>query len=235
MIKQSVVLKNQRISECKKCKGQARPNCRCVKKSNLMVELAYANIPIEYWFLSLKGLKCSTIVKDKIKRYCSKIKNAKKYGLGLCLFGQYGRGKTFLSTHILKKAVLAGYSIYLTNLAELLNDIKMSFNLEGEELKNHHIEMDKYYIESDFLVMDNLNQEYKRIGSDFTAVMLDEFLRKRNSNKKVTILTTNSDPNKLKGSYGSAVFSILQGCTKLIKVTGKDNRKDKSEELWKKI
>ncbi len=232
LIKQAKILKNQTVSECKKCKGKGRPDCKCVKRSNLLIELAYANIPLEYWFFSLKGLECAKTVKEKIKKYCSRIKKAEKAGLGLCLFGEYGRGKTSLAIHILKKASLAEYSIYFSTLAELLSDIKTSFGFEGEELKEYQFQLDKNYIETNFLVVDNVGQEYRRDGSDFVPIVFDEIIRKRKANGKITIITTNKDPKKLKEVYGGALFSILQSSLKIIKVSGKDHRKNRGEELW---
>ena len=183
----------------------------------------------------MKSLECSKAVKDKIKKYCSKIKKAKKSGLGLCLTGQYGRGKTSLSIHILKKAALAEYSIYFSTLAELLSDIKMSFGFEGEELKKYQFQLDKNYIETSFLVLDNVGQEYRRDGSDFVPIIFDEIIRKRKANGKVTIITTNKDPKKLKEVYGGALFSILQSSLKIIKVSGKDHRKNRGDELWRNL
>lgn len=235
LIQRARNLKNQIISECSKCKGRGREGCKCIKKSNLLIELAFANIPLEYWFLPIKSLDCSKTVKDKVKRYCLKIKKVKKLGLGICFYGKFGRGKTSLSIHVLKRAALTNSSIYFVTLAEMLNEIRVSFGYSGEELTNIQIKQDKNFVESDFLVIDNVGQEYRRDNSNFIPIVFDELMRKRKSNGKVTILTTNKDPNKLREVYGSALFSILESSLKIIEVRGKDHRKGQSDKIWRSL
>jgi len=235
MIEKSKNLKDQIINECTKCKGKGKNDCKCIKKSDLLIELAYGNVPLEYWFFSLKGLNCSKTVKDKVKKYCSKIKKAKKMGLGMCLYGNYGRGKTSLGIHVLKKASASGYSIYFATLAEILNEIRTSFGYSGEELSLCQLNQDRQFIQSDFLVIDNVGQEYRRSETDFVPIVFDEIIRKRKANRNVTILTTNKEPNKLKEVYGAALFSVLESSLKLIQVRGKDHRKGMSDNLWREL
>lgn len=201
----------------------------------MIINLAFGNVPFEYWMLSLKGLTCSKTVKDKIQSYCNKIDKAFNLGLGLCLYGQYGRGKTFLSTYILKKASLAGYSIYFSTLAEMLNNIRRSFDLSPEQKDIYEYELDKNYIETQFLVIDNVGSEYRRDNSTFVPIIFDEMIRKRKFNNNVTIITTNKEPSKLREVYGEAVYSILESSLKLLKIRGKDNRLGRSEKLWKEL
>lgn len=201
----------------------------------MLIELAYANVPYEYWFLSIKGLDSSRIVKDKIKKYCAKIKKAKKLGLGLCLYGKFGRGKTFISVHILKKALAAGYSSYFVTLSEILSEIKTGFGYQGNELASIELERDRNFIRSKFLVVDNVGQEYRRTDNDFVPIVFDEIIRKRKANGHVTIITTNKDPKKLKELYGGALFSILESSLKIIQVRGKDHRKGFSDKLWRNL
>ena len=235
MIEKAGKIRNQIVDDCEVCKGKGKDGCKCIKKGNLIVELAYANIPFEYWFLSIKGAKCSKTAKDKIKRYCLKLKKAKKMGLGLCLYGKFGRGKTSLAIHVLKKASMSGFSVYFLTLSEILNEIKSSFNYEGEELSKIEYERDKNLVQSKFLVIDNVGQEYRRSDNDFVPIVFDEIIRKRKSNHNVTIITTNKDPKKLKELYGGALYSILESSLKKIEIRGTDHRRGLGDKLWREL
>ena len=72
--------------------------------------------------------------------------------------------------------------------------------------------------EVDFLILDDLGQEFISLTSEHQIAEMDLLFRKRIAEKKNTIITTNSSQEKIKERYKERIYSLLQKRTVHIKI-----------------
>lgn len=185
-----------------------------------------SNIPIEYWTKKMERdwigdpnllAKYNDYVKDIKKSYID--------GTSICFQGGHGRGKTFCSTCILKKASQKGYSCLYTTLSDIVNVLASSGNNEETFLARREL------ILVDFLVIDEFDSRFMGTtnAADLYARSLENVFRTRSQNKLPTLMCTNS-PNIVKsltGSLQASIESLMNGYMESFSVLGKDVRGEK--------
>ena len=161
--------------------------------------------------------------------YAANLKNARKEGISVWLYGSNGAGKTHLALSIQKMAIRQGYKTQFTNLSGILTLIKRSWsNPELVEV------IEKRIKNADFLVIDDLGKEYKTDKNDFVEVTFDELIRYRCNRRKPVIITTNTAMEKIPTVYGNSVASLLTGNCIQIEMSGSqfpDWRRIKAQSL----
>ncbi|MBK5262995.1 MAG: ATP-binding protein [Peptostreptococcaceae bacterium] len=194
-------------------------NCKKIEKQesekNLRAKLIKANIGSRYLNLEFSNLidvsQSFYNAKQSAIKYCKSSGVCKKKGLGMYLFGDNGRGKTAIEACILKELARQGYSIYLTNLTEVVdkifkNELKLSF------LKD-----------VDFLVIDDIGSEkMTKTGLDetFVAEKSNELISSREKDLKPTLFTSNlSISSLLKVGYLKKIVErIYSLSTRIIEI-----------------
>jgi len=206
--------------------GQALcDNCRF--KNLAILRYAEANIPVEYWNLSMKeNFHGFSGLLKKYNQISSDISSTYKNGFNICFAGSHGLGKTFTSVSILKYAALKGYSCFYTNLGDIISNIAGN-NVEDKVFVRKELMM------LDFLVIDEVDPRY--IASDQAADLygriLEDIIRARIQNKLPIIMCTNS-PNVV-GTFNGPLQKSIASLMKLVEVMpvlGADYRASKAKK-----
>lgn len=193
-------------------------SCDCRKVFVYLKELVYARIPQEYWSLNLDSITIEPIVsKNEIKRYFKYFSTAIEKGLGFCLMGQNGVGKTSIMAEIGKISVLNGLLITYTTTQDYINS----------RMRNDDDETRRIEEESDVILLDEIDKPYKKKGSDYVPAQMENFLRNLLPKNKIVNIATNWSEEEIRKYFGDSVFSIMLRKLKFLSITGED----KSEYL----
>lgn len=215
------------IKACSKDKdkeiGQAL--CDDCRYRNLAIlRYAEANIPVEYWSLSMEENFHGFVgLMRKYKSVVDDIRLAYKSGLNISFAGKHGVGKTLASTCILKYAALKGYNCLYTSLGDIIS-VLASNNGENKSLVR------KELMTVDFLVIDEIDPRYMATeqAADLYGRILEDIIRTRIQNKLPIIMCTNS-PDMVKAFNGPLQQSIssLMKLVEEMPVLGVDYRVNK--------
>lgn len=223
---------------CDICKDTGFVNtktCSCRKK--LIVEKKYSQSNIsrlvqrENFRTFNANLYSKNLYKDypispyeNIKRIVNDAKiyanNFPKSYRNLYIFGDVGRGKTFLINSIAKEILDKNYSVlYLTatKLFSFMNDYLYAFSERKEELKEKY----DLIFDSDLLIIDDLGSENDRNSNESN---LFEIVNDRIINKKPMIFSSNYSEDELIEFYGDRIFSRIIGSSHVMEIFGEDLR-----------
>lgn len=155
------------------------------------------------------------------------INNFDKQTDNLYIFGDVGRGKTFLLNAVAKEILDRNYSVlYMTSskLFKFLNDYNWAF----EEARAKHQEQFDFILECDLLIIDDLGSEP---SSKNDSANLFEVVNNRMIAGKPIIFSTNFDETMLSEMYGERIFSRIIGNSEVYEIFGEDLRL-KTREFW---
>lgn len=150
-----------------------------------------------------------------------------KQNNNLYIFGDVGRGKTYLLNSIAKEILDRNYSVlYMTSsrLFKFLNDYNWAF----EEARAKHQEQFDFILECDLLIIDDLGSEP---SSKNDSANLFEVVNNRMIAGKPIIFSTNYDETMLSETYGDRIFSRIIGNSEVYEIFGEDLRL-KTREFW---
>lgn len=186
-------------------------------------DLERMKIPKRYWkssfdYLSDEG---EDSLRSVVFKYISKMELMRKEGGGFIFYGDNGTGKSCASIVIAKEFRRRGSTVLFLEAAEMKTIVA----------NRDHFDEDETYWERaktvDVLVIDDFG---KGIMDDqgFGAGLFDELIRTRNSQKRVTIISTNLSPNKWLEELDlkKSTMEALEECTIPLKVEGKNLRKE---------
>jgi DNA replication protein DnaC len=140
-------------------------------------------------------------------------------GMGLLLTGDFGTGKTMLSTMTLKEYVKLGYSCYSTTFASMVELFTAGWY--DEDAKKYFA---KKIMQSEVLLLDDLGRELKT-KNKLSESTFDDVLRNRVEAGRPTFITTNLDPHtELVSGYGGAILSLLKEKSVHFPFQGEDYR-----------
>lgn len=143
-----------------------------------------------------------------------------KQNNNLYIFGDVGRGKTYLLNSIAKEILDRNYSVlYMTSsrLFKFLNDYNWAF----EEARAKHQEQFDFILECDLLIIDDLGSEP---SSKNDSANLFEVVNNRMIAGKPIIFSTNYDETMLSETYGDRIFSRIIGNSEVYEIFGEDLR-----------
>ncbi|MDU7163666.1 MAG: ATP-binding protein [Anaerococcus vaginalis] len=178
--------------------------------ANLYSKNLYKDYPISPY----ENIK--RIVNDA-KNYANNFPNSYR---NLYIFGDVGRGKTFLINSIAKEILDKNYSVlYLTatKLFSFMNDYLYAFSERKEELKEKY----DLIFDSDLLIIDDLGSENDRNSNESN---LFEIVNDRIINKKAMIFSSNYSEDELIEFYGDRIFSRIIGSSHVMEIFGEDLR-----------
>jgi DNA replication protein DnaC len=174
---------------------------RCAKIHRLIDEMFEANIPVGYWFLTMKDFQGAPKLKEIYEKYVDSLRDKYMEGKSLCFAGNQGTGKTMSSICILKEAIKRGFSTYYTTASDILN--YMTDYKNNNELR-HRLR------NTDFLVIDELDSRFFTSDSvrELFSGIYENVFRYRAHNMMPTIICTNETEGVSKIFHGAGVQSI---------------------------
>lgn len=190
-----------------------------------------AGILEEFWKSSLNDFKGTKKIKDLVEEYTSNLKNARKEGISLFLYGNNGTGKSLISICILKEAIKQGFTGQFTSLTGIIKAFSDGWSEQhSRELYESRIR------DVDFLVIDDCGKEY-RGASGMTEVVFEHLMRYRSMRNKPIIATSNlASLEEIGDTYSRSLVSIMRGKFLPVHIVGEDFRsKTTSESLLKKL
>jgi DNA replication protein DnaC len=184
---------------------------------------AESNIPVEYWYLKMEtDFVGDPRLKELYQNYIVDLVASYNNATSICLAGPHGRGKTFASTCILKKAAQKGYSCLYTTLSDVVSVLTSA---SGEQKFIARKEL----MAVNFLVIDEFDSRFmpSENAADLYARSLESIFRTRSQNKQPTLMCTNS-PNVVESFSGplrASIDSLMKGYLTEFAVMGEDFRK----------
>lgn len=189
-------------------------------------DLERINLGREFWKANVDGIQDEEVSRI-VSRFCKNIIEMIYDGLGIAFSGSAGVGKTSCASIILKEAIrrrFSGYFVTFEDLQEIrFEDRKYGDGSDGVSVKQQ-------LTRCDLLVLDNFNEPFLR-DKAFGPDQLEKLIRKRNDNKKSTILTTRIGSL---GDYYSLRDMILFSMAP-VRVDGVNLREEVKKEVGRKV
>lgn len=147
-------------------------------------------------------------------------------GKGMMFFGRNGTRKSTLAAMILTEVqyLSPAYRIYYIRFSDWKRALTDTFTKEETERTIIARQMLRLAELSHLLVLDDIGQEH-RTASGFTESSLHELLRVRYEAARPTIVTTNIDPEFMRGIYGDSFESFRHDAFSAYPLLGPDTRK----------
>ena len=193
--------------------------CDCVLQLQLAKHYSAAGVGIVYQQLDWSDLQVGD--QDLIAQVLKYLENHERYirrGVGLLLYGPIGSGKTMVANLVLKELIKLGYRCFATTFADTVESFTSTWS--NRERKEWFAQKFMY---SQVLLLDDLGREM-RTGVNLAQATFDMILRRRVSDGRPTILTTNCTPEELGHGYGAQVLSLLVEQSVAHEFTGGDFR-----------
>lgn len=135
----------------------------------------------------------------------------------LCIYGDTGVGKTFLSHCIAKELIEKGFSVLYLTAFELFDSLEArKFSTDYSLTETH-----SHIFDCDLLIIDDLGSE---LNNSFITSQLFLCINQRILDHKATIISTNLSMENLRASYSERIFSRILSSYKMIFMYGKDIR-----------
>ncbi len=157
------------------------------------------------------------MIKRDVKRYIDNFENQNQ---NIYIFGDVGRGKTYLLNSIAREILDRNYSVlYMTSssIFKFLNDYNWAF----EEARAKHQDQFDFILNCDLLIIDDLGSEASTKNDPSN---LFEVVNSRMIAEKPIIFSTNFDESMLEEMYGPRIFSRVVGNSRVYEIFGEDLR-----------
>lgn len=197
----------------------------CASKNELVLGMAEAKIPLEYWSYSIKTFNGNEEFKSLIINIKKNIKEIFANGNNYSLVGRLGVGKTFGACEILKAVIKENYNGKYTLMTEMIDNITN---------KTTRFDYKQAMKNADFLVIDEFDRRHipnSDAASETFAAAIESIVRHRLQNKLPTIFCSNEETIQdvfIDNLHFADVFKslMLKNITE-ISVQGIDLRKSK--------
>lgn len=141
----------------------------------------------------------------------------------------FGTGKTYLM-HCIGNALTQQKipSLYVTEY-QLFQDIKNTYDKDSDHSESDVL--NRYYNVPILLIDDLFSTQYKEWAEEKLFGILDS----RIGNKKITVITSNFAPNRIKHRLplnGAKIASRIVGQAQLIEMIGKDRRREQARKRY---
>lgn len=185
-------------------------------------DMIRARIPRRHWQAKLDSAQPS--VRDKIQKYIKNMATLESRGVGLLMWGPNGTGKTSATVVIGKEYRRRGRSLLFLECAELKSAV-----VSGEMFDDDQTLWERAK-SVQVLILDDLGKGVQdRTG--FGMRVIDELIRHRNANQRVTFVTTNIPIRALHEELKESTMHSLKECIHPVKIDGEDMRDDARNEI----
>lgn len=188
-----------------------------------------AVMPITYDFSQYDG--GSDKNRDQAKYYADHFDRMLRENIGMMLYGDTGRGKTFYSESIASELADKGYLVVYTRIPKLVTAMNAD---NGRE--RHYIT--RMIERADLLIIDDLGVERE---TDYMLEQVDGIINTRYKAKKPLLITTNLSPYVLINSedinHRRPYERIMEMC-KPVEIVGSNRRTDPRKvcsRAWRKL
>jgi DNA replication protein DnaC len=196
-------------------------NVRRLRRNLVRSDFERMNLPYDFWRATVQDVPDG--LRDIIHRYLVNTDAMMKKGAGLLLMGEPGVGKTGIAALVVKEARARGYTTFFTTVWELRECVKTRIDFEPGIPILHRCR------QVDVLVLDGLDLDYVK---DFhlDAHAIEELIRFRGAQRRVTIITTRLDADTLDAKM-PGLLTATQGCMVALRVAGPNKREQRDQEL----
>ncbi|MBQ2626816.1 MAG: ATP-binding protein [Eubacterium sp.] len=139
----------------------------------------------------------------------------------LCIYGDTGVGKSFLSHCIAHELILRGHTVVYLTSHDLFDHLAQSAFDHNEDAAD----LSDQIFSCDLLIIDDLGTE---LTNAFVSSQLFLCVNERILKKKSTIISTNLSLEKFAEIYSERTFSRILGSYRLIRLFGRDIRIQKT-------
>lgn len=179
-------------------------------------DLERANIPRRYWDAKLAAIPESAPYRADVAHYIGNLVPLVELGIGLYLWSeQNGTGKTAIACIILKEAMKNRLSAYYIR-SQALKDAVLS-DLMFDEANTVRDRVRAVEV----LVIDDFAKEYKG-ATGYAETLIEDVIRDRVQQKRVTILTSNLAPDKIKVFFSEDLSDVLREAAATLRIVGGD-------------
>lgn len=157
---------------------------------------------------------------------CNYIKNLRKNldsGIGLYLYGDYGRGKSALATIILYYVAEIGKTGLFLKCKRVPDLVINEYPFDDECLWKDRVRMVDLLVIDEFLVCDDKRDRY-----------VEDIVRDRSDSGLTTVMTSNESPASLKIKFKSFA-NVIRECMVAVLVEGCDFRALKNQEIRRRV
>jgi DNA replication protein DnaC len=187
------------------------------------------NIGKRYWGASLSSVDEATAHGRVARKYLSQIDLMAARGVGMYLWGDNSRGKTYSACALLKAVYQSGYTTYCV-MADQLRSIYIDRSMFDPEMS-----VVQRVEQVEVLLIEDLGKEYSGKGSGWAELCFENLLRKRTRELKPTFITTNLSPSAFKERYKESAQAICLEGMIACQVRGIDHRKKIQSELQEMV
>jgi DNA replication protein DnaC len=191
-------------------RGEDRP-CDCDTQIALRKHYLLAGIGDQYMRLDWADYHGDPAVKDPVETFLDKWQAFKDNGMGMEFASRnLGVGKTFAATYVGKELIKRGEKVLFT---PFLDSVSFDDKALRERLRTTTV-----------LILDEVVPPVSDRQQQFFAGEFEEIIRFRTNFNRVTIMTTNIEPDQLRATF-PRVYSLLEAKQIRVLMRGDDARR----------
>lgn len=195
------------------------------KKELTVADLKRANVPPNFWYVTVSSIPEHLPYLSKVKSYYAQINDFVEKGIGMYIFSTDNQtGKTSVAVALLKRALRLRHTAFFSEAGILKN--ALTKNQEFDDMAS----LDQRIRTVDLLVIDDLGKEY-RTQSGYAENTFENILRDRIQTLKPTIITSNLHPREIEKIYSKSLSAVLKGNLIPLQVTGYNWTAQKQKEI----
>jgi len=186
----------------------------------------YMNIGKAYWGADTENFTPKQ--KKAIAGYLSDLPGMIRSGIGIYLWGDNSRGKSYIAAALCRK-VWADYRV--TSYYVTASELKEAWIDDVEAHPGSSEMMTDRVQEARFLVLDDFGKEH-RTSSGFAESKFGALLRSRKKELLTTVITSNLDPREFGEVYGPSTKHLMRECMVPIRLKGQDIRERIAKRIY---
>lgn len=191
--------------------------CDCLLQDTLRRHYLLAHIPVHYWRLGESDYFGDPLAWEAMQAYLAAWEAYRDSGIGIEFFSpEMGTGKTFLATYIARQLVHRGEPVYFTRFRDIMGMYDKPYEIRKAE------EERLWYTR--VLVLDEVGPPLSEAQGSYFAAEFEGLIRARIDDDRVTIMTTNLQPEML-DRYYPRTYSLLAAKQKRHEINFNDVRR----------
>ncbi len=191
-------------------------DCDCETQILLRKHYYLANIGDQFQRLDWNDYRGPEATKTVVANYLENWKSFKKNGMGIEFASKkLGTGKTFAATYIGKELIKRGERVYFIPFLDLIGILTR----QSEDWE----ESERRLYDSNVVILDDVMPPTSTPQRDLFHGKFEELIRNRTNYNRVTVMTTNLEPDDLLAEYPRP-YSLLSAKQIPINMSGEDAR-----------